>query len=69
MFGGAIQWETWDGHGIGTGVHTPGTSLGVARAEKVGLGGGTFGGVPVVAGDVLICFTLAGDADLNGKIG
>ena len=30
--------------------------------------GGTFGGVPVVAGDVLIRFKLAGDADLNATV-
>jgi hypothetical protein len=43
-------------------------ALGVARADEVGLGGGIFGGINVAAGDVLVAFTLYGDADLDGAV-
>jgi fibronectin-binding autotransporter adhesin len=44
------------------------TTLGVATAEQAGLAGGTFGGVSVAAGDVLVMYTYAGDANLSGTI-
>jgi hypothetical protein len=58
----------WDGSGIVSSAATSGTSLGVARAEDVGLAGKTFGGEPVSAGDVLVRYTLAGDANLDGVV-
>ena len=59
----------WDGKGIMTSETEPaGRSIGVARAQDIGLAGGEFGGVPVAAGDVLVAFTLAGDADLDGTV-
>jgi T5SS/PEP-CTERM-associated repeat protein/autotransporter-associated beta strand protein len=60
---------TWDGTGIMTVASTPTTGLGIAPAEEVGLAGGTFGDVPVAAGDVLIAFTLYGDANLDRQVG
>jgi autotransporter-associated beta strand protein len=42
------------------------TSLGIALAGDVGAS--SFGGVSVAAGDVLVMYTYAGDADLNGKL-
>ncbi len=44
------------------------TSLAVARAEDAGYAGGTFSGQSVVAGDVLVMYTWAGDANLDGVI-
>ena len=59
----------WDGKGIMTSETEPaGRSVGVARAQDIGLAGGEFGGAPVAANDVLIAFTLAGDADLDGTV-
>jgi hypothetical protein len=44
------------------------TSLGVATADQTGYAGGTFGGVSVGAGNVLVMYTYAGDANLDGFI-
>jgi autotransporter-associated beta strand protein len=44
------------------------TALGIANAGQAGYGGGTFGGVSVAAGDVLVMYTYAGDANLDGRI-
>jgi fibronectin-binding autotransporter adhesin len=62
---------TWDGPGIITtsGATTPSAALGYARAGDVDLAGGTFGGEPVTATDVLVMYTLAGDANLDGTVG
>jgi T5SS/PEP-CTERM-associated repeat protein/autotransporter-associated beta strand protein len=61
---------TWDGKGILSSSAATNTSaaLGIARAEDIGLAGGTFGNVPVAAGDVLVAYTLAGDANLDSKV-
>jgi hypothetical protein len=58
----------WNGSGIISSAATSRTSLGVARAEDVGMAGGTFGGQPVSAGDVLVAYTLSGDANLDGAV-
>ncbi|MDB5323893.1 MAG: outer rane autotransporter barrel protein [Phycisphaerales bacterium] len=58
----------WDGPGIGTTAATPRTSLGIARADDIGYVGKTFGGVSVAAGDVLVMYTLVGDANLDGAV-
>jgi autotransporter-associated beta strand protein len=61
----------WDGPGITTSMPQAVaglTSLGIATAEQAGYAGGTFGGVPVSASDVLIMYTYAGDANLDGFI-
>ena len=55
----------WNGSGIMTSAITPSTALGVARADQVGLAGGTFGGIPVAGTDVLVGLTLVGDANLD----
>jgi GH35 family endo-1,4-beta-xylanase len=44
------------------------TALAVAQAGDTRYAGSTFGGVSVVASDVLVMYTYAGDADLNGKL-
>jgi autotransporter-associated beta strand protein len=44
------------------------TTLGVATAQQAGRAGGTFGGVSVGAADVLVMYTYAGDANVDGKI-
>jgi hypothetical protein len=63
---------TWDGSGIGTSRATSsGARMGLAAmtAADAGYGArGTFGGQPVAAGDVVIGYTFAGDADLNGRL-
>ena len=61
----------WNGSGIVTSMPDAAsglTSLGVATAEQAGYAGGTFGGVTVSAGDVLVMYTYAGDANLDGFI-
>src|SRR6185295_19580859 len=44
------------------------TTLGVATADDAGYVGGIFGGVAVFSGDVLVMYTYAGDANLDGTI-
>jgi hypothetical protein len=57
----------WNGGGIVTSSASGNlTSLGVATAGETGKS--MFGGVSVTASDVLIMFTYAGDANLDGKI-
>src|SRR5213079_376385 len=62
----------WDGSGIVTSQSsaTSGnfTSIAVATAQQAGRAGGTFGSIPVAAGDVLVMYTYGGDANLDGKI-
>ena len=61
----------WDGNGIVTSMSDGAsglTSLAVADAEQAGYVGGTFGGVPVEAGNILVMYTYAGDANLDGFI-
>jgi T5SS/PEP-CTERM-associated repeat protein/autotransporter-associated beta strand protein len=59
----------WDGAGIVTSVATSATTLGAARADDVGLSGKNFGGILLFGSDVLVRYTLAGDADLDGQVG
>ncbi|MEA2709653.1 MAG: hypothetical protein QOF78_2254 [Phycisphaerales bacterium] len=59
----------WDGGGIITGMAdaTAGlTSLGIATADQTGYS--MFGGVSVRGGNVLVMYTYAGDANLDGFI-
>jgi hypothetical protein len=45
------------------------TTVAVGRADDLGYTGGTFGGVPsIAANDVLVMYTYAGDANLDGLI-
>jgi hypothetical protein len=44
------------------------TTLAVASADDVFYAGGTFGGVPVDTGDVLVMYTYAGDLNLDGRV-
>src|SRR5688572_14436685 len=44
------------------------TTLAVATADEVFYAGGTFGGVPVASGDVLVMYTYVGDLNLDGLI-
>jgi hypothetical protein len=41
---------------------------GVATADESGRAGQLFAGVPVSTGNVLITYTLSGDADLNDRV-
>ena len=62
---------TWDGGGITTSIPDAQaglTSLGIANADQTGYAGGTFAGVGVSASDVLVMYTYAGDANLDGLI-
>ena len=63
---------SWDGvNGITTSMPdaaTGLTSLGIATADETGYAGGTFGGVSVAAGDVLVMYTYGGDANLDGVV-
>ena len=61
----------WSGSGIATSqadALAGLTSLGIATAEQAGYAGGMFGGVSVSSGDVLVMYTYAGDANLDGFI-
>jgi hypothetical protein len=61
----------WDGFGIITSADDAAaglTSIGVAAADATGYAGGTFRGVSVSAGDVILMYTYAGDANLDGLI-
>jgi autotransporter-associated beta strand protein len=68
----AFAGGTWTGPGgIATSMPAAGgglTSIGVATAQQAGYAGGTFGGVSVAAGDVLVMYTYAGDANLDGFV-
>ena len=44
------------------------TSLGIAAANDLGLAGGIWNGESIGAGDVLVMYTYAGDANLDGMI-
>jgi hypothetical protein len=44
------------------------TTLGVATADQIARVGQPFGGQTILAGDVLVMYTYAGDADLDGSI-
>jgi autotransporter-associated beta strand protein len=61
----------WDGDGLITseadaifGL----TTLAIAGADDVGYAGLTFGGVTVASGDLLVMYTYAGDANLDGLV-
>ncbi|HYO09098.1 MAG TPA: hypothetical protein VER17_09000 [Tepidisphaeraceae bacterium] len=63
----------WDGAGLTTSLAdadgpAPLTALGVAPAGDVGLAGATYGGVTLAASDVIVKYTYAGDANLDGRI-
>ena len=62
---------SWSGAGIGTSMGDAEgglTTLAVAAASATEHAGGTFGGASVSAGDVLVMYTYAGDANLDGFI-
>jgi co-chaperonin GroES (HSP10) len=63
---------SWNGNGIVTTMSDATTSLrttlAIALAEETPHAGGTFMGVSVNAGDVLVMYTWGGDADLNGEL-
>jgi fibronectin-binding autotransporter adhesin len=74
---GLIQSGYNGGNFLGSGIVTtqpdatggnPLTSIGYATATQTGHAGGTFGGQPVSTGDLLVMYTYAGDANLDGKI-
>jgi MYXO-CTERM domain-containing protein len=44
------------------------TTLAIATADEVFYAGGTFGGVPVSSGDVLVMYTYAGDLNMDGLV-
>jgi hypothetical protein len=63
---------SWNGVGIisNRAVNPPGRwGVGYAEAAEIGLAGGMFLGEPVDATAVLMRYTLAGDADLDGTVG
>ena len=67
----AYDFGAWDGAGMTTtmpqalsGV----TTLAISTADANGFAGGVWGGVSVNSGDVLVMYTYAGDANLDGTI-
>jgi hypothetical protein len=70
----AYNFGAWDGpSGITTSMPDAGpavglTTLGIATADEVFYAGGTFGGVPVASGDVLLMYTYAGDVNFDGLV-
>jgi len=68
----AYDYSAWDGPGgitTSESVARNGlTSLAIAPADAIGYAGGTFGGVSVNSGDILVMYTYAGDLNLDGFI-
>jgi hypothetical protein len=69
----AYNFGAWDGTGIYTSMPDAQadrgiTTIAIATAEQVFYAGGTFGGVPVATGDVLLMYTYAGDLNLDGLV-
>jgi hypothetical protein len=69
----AYNFSAWDGPGIATSMFDAGpergvTTIAIATADEVFYAGGTFGGVPVASGDVLLMYTYAGDLNLDGLV-
>jgi hypothetical protein len=64
---------TWNGtSGIVTSMSDATTSvlttLAVGNADELGYAGGTFGGISVATGDVIVMYTWGGDAELDGDL-
>jgi hypothetical protein len=67
----AYDFSAWDGDGMTTTApeaQTGITTLAIASADDIGISGGVWGGVSINSGDVLIMYTYAGDANLDGLI-
>jgi hypothetical protein len=69
----AYNFSAWDGDGIRTSMPDAGpavgiTTLAIATADETFYAGGTFGGLAVESGDVLIMYTYAGDLNLDGLV-
>jgi hypothetical protein len=67
----AADGGAWDGPGITTSLpDAPAglTGIGIGRADELGYAGNNFAGVSVAATDVLVMYTYAGDANLDGFI-
>jgi hypothetical protein len=69
----AYNFSAWDGPGITTSMPDAGpavglTTLAIATADETFYAGGTFGGLPVASGDVLVMYTYAGDLNLDGLV-
>jgi T5SS/PEP-CTERM-associated repeat protein len=67
------NFSSWDGSGILTSMPAAGptsgiTTLAIATADETFYAGGTFGGVAVDSGDVLVMYTYAGDLNLDGLV-
>jgi len=69
----AYDYSAWDGPGIATSMTDAGptvgvTTLAISTADETFYAGGTFGGVSVNSGDVLVMYTYAGDVNLDGLV-
>jgi hypothetical protein len=69
----AYNFSNWDGPGITTTMPNAGPSIGtttlaINTADATFYAGGTFGGVNVSSGDVLVMYTYAGDVNLDGLV-
>jgi hypothetical protein len=67
----AYDFGAWDGDGLTTSMPDAAaglTTLGVTTADANGFAGGVWSGVSVNSGDVLVMYTYAGDANLDGTI-
>lgn len=61
---------SWNGVGIvsSTAMALDGKAVGYANAGSVGLNGGSFGGIGVSTGNILLAYTLQGDSNLDFKV-
>ena len=68
----AYDFGAWDGQGITTTQSAASaqglTTVAIAAADQTPHAGGTFGGLAVNSGDILLMYTYAGDANLDGVI-
>jgi hypothetical protein len=69
----AYNFSNSDGPGITTSMPDAGAAVGITTlaintADATFYAGGTFGGLLVASGDVLIMYTYAGDANLDGLV-
>ena len=73
LIASAYNFSSWDGPGIKTSMPDAQpdrgiTTIAIATADEVFYAGGTFGGLPVASGDVLLMYTYAGDVNFDGLV-
>jgi len=73
MIARAYNFGAWDQPGILTSMPDAQqdkglTTIAIATADEVLYAGGTFGGLSVASGDVLLMYTYAGDVNMDGVV-